>query len=145
MPNQHYDGVIGVVRQKTDPIRFLLIKNKATGNITFPAWWREEWEYDSIVTLHRELQEETGLTPGDYHVHTTPLIHTFVYGPTKKERAGQLARQPVYLVETNKTDGEPKDSDSIIVGRFTVQEAYEQLSFADAKQLLLDIQDYLVI
>lgn len=82
--------------------------------------------------------------PADYTIYQTPIVHTFVYGPNKKERAWQQVRQPVYLVETNKIDGEPKDTDSVIAGWFTMQDAYEQLSFDDAKQLLLRIQDYLV-
>ncbi len=140
---ESYDGVIGVVFRRIDLIRFLLIQNKTTGNITFPAGGREEWEHDSIDTLYREIQEETGLTPSDYSVIATPLIHSFVYGPKKKERAGQHARQPVYLCETNKTELHPKDPDSSIYWRYSLRDAQSHLSFSDAKELLIRVQDYM--
>lgn len=55
--------------------------------------------------------------------------------PRKKKRAGQTARQPVYLVETSKTDLKPEDPDSVIDGWYTAEEVIKKLTFSDSREL----------
>ncbi len=132
---ENYDGVIGIVFQDTKPKKFLLIHNKKTGNLTLPAGGREEGETSSKQTLLREIKEETGLLPSEYKVIETTIVHEFVYNSKKKERAGQTARQPVYLIETKETELKPEDSDSIIDGWYTDEEIINKLTFSDSKEL----------
>lgn len=132
---EEYDGVIGIVFQRSNPVKYVLIHNQKTGNITFPAGGREEDEVSSRQSLEREVREETGLLPSEYKIIKTPIIHEFVYNSKKKERSGQTARQPVYLVESSKTDLKPEDPDSVIDGWYTAEEVIEKLTFSDSKEL----------
>ena len=140
---ENFNGVIGIVFQRSNPIKFVLIHNKKTGNITFPAGGREFFETSSIKTLARELKEETGLLPLEYKIMKTPLVHEFVYNLKKKERCGQKARQHVYLVETKKTDLKPEDPDSIIYGWLTKEEILERLTFSDSKEIFKKAVEFL--
>jgi 8-oxo-dGTP pyrophosphatase MutT (NUDIX family) len=132
---EEFDGVIAIVFQNSIPRLYLLIHNQKTGNITFPAGGRNPGETSSKQTLERELLEETGMTPQEYLVIETPVVHEFVYGPKKVERAGQKAKQPVYLVETNKTTLNPLDSDSKIDGWYDSDTVLNRLTFSDSKEL----------
>ncbi len=129
-----YDGVIGILK-KAHENKYLLLKNHSTGNISFPAGGREEGETEGRVTLEREVREETGLIPSQYRIVATPLVHEFIYGPKKKERAGQRARQLVYLLETAEKVLHPIDPDAEILGWFTEKEVEERLTFPDSKEL----------
>lgn len=132
---ENYNGVIGIVYQRSNPIKFVLIHNQATGNITFPAGGREEGEVSSIETLKREIREETGLLPSNYRIIKTTLVHEFIYNSKKTERTGETARQPVYLIETPITDLNPEDPDSIVDGWYTAKEVIKKLTFPDSKKL----------
>ena len=131
----NYTGVIGIVFQRSNPIRYILVRNKKTGNLTFPAGGREPGETSSKQVLERELREETGLRPAEYKIMEIPLIHEFTYNIKKRERAGQTAKQRVYLVEIQKMDLNPKDPDAVIDGWYTAEEVMQKLTFSDAKKL----------
>jgi len=133
--SENYNGVIGIIFQRGNPFKFLLIHNKKTGNISFIAGGKDGDESSSRQTLAREVKEETGLVPSDYLVIETPIFHEFIYNSKKKERAGQTARQSVYLIETNKTDLTPEDSDSKIDGWYIAEEVTQRLTFSDSKEL----------
>ncbi|MBU0461805.1 MAG: NUDIX hydrolase, partial [Nanoarchaeota archaeon] len=121
--------------RKGRPNKYLLIHNKKTGNITFPAGGREEHETSSRQSLEREIREETGLLPKDYKVIPTQIIHEFIYNSKKKGRTGQHAKQPVYLVATSKRNLIPEDSDAKIEGWYTAEEIIERLTFNDSKEV----------
>jgi len=139
---ENYTGAIGIVFQRS-PQKFLLIHNKSTGNVSFPAGGREPGEMSSKQSLERELREETGLNPSDYRLIETPIIHQFVYNSNKKDRAGKTAVQPVYLVETHKLALTPNDPDAQIQGWFPEEETVEKLSFPDSKELFKKAVQYL--
>lgn len=132
---ENYDGVIGIVFQRSNPIKYALIRNQKTGNITLPSGGREAGEVSSRQSLEREIREETGLIPSGYKIIETPFVHEFVYNFKKKERAGQTARQPVYLIETWKIDLKPEDTDSIVDGWYVAEEVIKKLTFPDSKKL----------
>ena len=126
---------MGIVFRRGNPNMFVLIHNQGTGNITFPAGGRERGETSGRQSLEREIREETGLLPSEYKIIETPIIHEFTYGSKKNERAGQKAVQLVYLIETEKKDLHPEDSDSKIDGWYTADEVLERLTFSDSKEL----------
>lgn len=132
---EDYDGVIGIVFQRSNPVKYLLIHNQKTGNITFPAGGREDGEVSSRQSLKRELREETGLILSECKVIETPVIHEFIYNSKKTGRAGQTARQPVYLIETEKLELNPEDPDSVIYGWYPAEETIKRLTFPDSKEL----------
>ncbi len=132
--NEDFTGVIGVVYRKK-PLKFLLILNQKTGNITFPAGGRETGEKTSLETLQREILEETGLAVGEYNAIKTPIVHEFVYNEKKTGRVGQKARQIVYLLETKERKLVPQDPDTRILGWFTQEEVVEKLTFEDSKDI----------
>ena len=141
---EDYNGVMGIVFRRGNPNMFVLIHNQGTGNITFPAGGRERGETSGRQSLEREIREETGLLPSEYEIIETSIIHEFIYGPKKKERAGQKAVQLVYLVETDKTELKPEDPDSKIDGWYTADEVMERLTFADSKELFKKVQKYVL-
>lgn len=133
-----FTGIIGIVYQKGNPNEYLLIQNVSTGNISFPAGGRENNETIE-QTLEREIRQETGLKHEDYKIVTTNIVYEFVYNKKKTERVGQTARQPVYFLETEKTDLAPEDSDAKILGWFTAKEVLERLTFSEIKELFRKI------
>ena len=135
----NYDGVIGIVFRRTNPLRFLLIKNKKSGNLTFPAGGREKEEKDSKQTLIREIKEETGLVLSEYNIIKTPFVNEFIYNCKKGERAGLKVKQIVYLVETTKENLNSEDPFVTIGGWYSIEEMMEKLTFPDAKNLLQEI------
>jgi len=132
---EKFDGVIGIVFHRSNPIKYLLIHNKKTENISFPSGGREDGETKSIETLRREIKEETGLEFSEYRATLIPLTHEFVYNSKKKERAGQKAIQKIYLVETNKTYLKSEDPDAKLEGWFNSEEVLNKLTFSDSKDL----------
>ncbi|MFA6072945.1 MAG: NUDIX domain-containing protein [Candidatus Woesearchaeota archaeon] len=141
---EHFDGVIGIIFQKTTPVKYALIYNKNTKNVTFPAGGKETEENSSLQTLERELKEETGLQPTDYNIIKTNIVHEFVYGSNKKERAGQIAKQIVYLIETTKTTLIPEDPDSVFDGWYTSKGVNRKLTFSDSKELFEKARKYML-
>jgi 8-oxo-dGTP pyrophosphatase MutT (NUDIX family) len=138
---EDFNGVVGIVLQRSSPTRYVLIHNKKSGNITLPAGGRENNETPE-ETLQREIKEETGLSKKDYKIIRTPIVHEFIYNSKKKERTGQKSRQLVYLVETSKTDLHPEDSDSEILGWFPENEILQKLTFSDSKELFVKAIKY---
>ena len=128
---EDFTGIIAIVFSKS---RYLLIKNKETGNLTFPAGAREGNE-TPLQTLNRELYEETGWLSRDFKATETGILHEFIYNEKKKGRAGQKAKEVVYLVESRKTDLKPIDKDAEILGWFNYNEVIEKLTFEDSKAL----------
>lgn len=133
--DQEYNGVIGIVFQRINPVKYALIHNKKTGNITFPAGGREDDDSTIEDTLKRELKEELGLENNQYKIIKTNIVHEFVYNSNKKERTGKVARQPVYLIETEVKNFNPEDSDAEILGWFIEEEVIDKLTFSDSKEL----------
>ena len=140
---EDFNGVIGIVFKRGNPNKYLLIYNLKSKNITFPAGARENYDKSVKDTLRREIWEETGLLPENYNIIETPLIYEFVYNQKKEERAGQIARQAVYLIETQKTDSAPKDSNVRIDGWYTAEEIIKRLTFGDSKELFKRVLEYI--
>lgn len=139
---EEYEGALGVVFRRKAEIEFLIIHNKKSGNKTFPAGGRNEGEISSLVTVSREVKEETGYDAPDYTIKSTGIVQTFTYGLNKKERAGQMTRQPVYLIEIiSDKEAHPLDSNAIIDGWYDYNTARERLTFDDSKELLDRIMD----
>ncbi|MCK4521011.1 MAG: NUDIX domain-containing protein [Nanoarchaeota archaeon] len=139
---ENFKGVIGIIFIRETPIKYVLINNQSTGNITFPAGAREGNE-TSKQTLEREIKEETGLLPNKYKIIKTPVVHELVYNAKKKERVGQKVRQKVYLIETDKKELTPEDTDSIIEGWYDEDHVLEKLTFDDSKGLFLKAIKYI--
>ncbi|MGV8152338.1 MAG: NUDIX domain-containing protein [Candidatus Nanoarchaeia archaeon] len=131
---QEFNGVVGIVFQRSSPNKYVLIKNKKSKNVTFPAGAREDNE-TPMETLEREINEETGLSKEDYKIIETPIVHEFIYNSNKKDRAGQKSRQLIYIIETLKKDLQPNDLDVEILGWFSEKEVNEKLTFSDSKEL----------
>jgi 8-oxo-dGTP pyrophosphatase MutT (NUDIX family) len=134
---EEYDGAIGVIFRKRKEVEFLIIHNQKSGNYTFPAGSREIGENTSLRTIQREIREETGYEKNDYKIMSTGIIHSFIYGENKKERAGQLVHQPIYIAElvSNKKPL-PQDPDATIDGWYNYKSAREILTFDDSKLIL---------
>lgn len=133
--SENFTGVIGIIFLRDNPTKYALIHNLKTGNITFPSGGREDTEKTPVESLKREIEEETGLLPKDYTIHVTPLIHEFTYSSKKRERAGQKAIQPIFLIESKKSKLAPLDLDVQIDGWYTAEEVLKKLTFSDFKEI----------
>ena len=140
---EDFNGVIGIVFKRGNPNKYVLIHNLKSGNITFPAGARENCDRSIKDSLEREIWEETGLLPENYNIIETPLIYEFVYNQKKEERAGQIAKQAVYLIETQKTDSTPKDPNVKVDGWYTKEEVIGRLTFGDSKELFKRVLEYI--
>lgn len=139
-----FTGIIGIVFKRGNPNKYVLIHNLKSGNITFPAGARENYDRSVKDTLKREILEETGLLPKDYNIIETPLIYEFIYNERKKQRAGEIAKQAVYLIETQKIDSAPKDPNVEIDGWYTAEEIIKKLTFGDSKELFKQVLKYIL-
>lgn len=138
-----FNGVIAIVYKKKEPLKFLLIKNIRSGNITFPAGGCKEGEKFITQTLKRELREETGLLPNNYKIVRTPIVYEFTYNKNKKSRKGSKSMQPIFLIQTIKTDLTPVDPDTEILGWFIKEEVLQMLSFDDLKPFFIKTLKYI--
>ena len=132
-----FTGVMGIVF-RSKPLKFVLINNKKSGNITFPAGGKEENE-SVEETLKRELKEETGLFSNEYKIIKTGITHEFTYNSKKKKRAGQTSNQPVFLIETKKEELASEDQNTEVLGWFSKEEIFEKLTFEDSKDLFTKV------
>lgn len=126
-----YDGIVAIIYNDD---KFVLIHNKSTDNITFPAGAKEGNE-DISETLKREIKEETGLKSEDYEVIDTKIVHEFTYNQKKKGRIGLHVRQKVFLIKTKKWNLKPEDPDSSIHGWFSKDDVIDELTFNDSREL----------
>ncbi|MFH0870094.1 MAG: NUDIX hydrolase [archaeon] len=138
---EDFNGAMAIVFRRGKPNKFVLIHNRRSGNITFPAGGREDFEKSSEETIKREVQEETGLKPSDCKFTKTGIVNEFTYAAGKKERSGTTAKQPIFLVETDNPGTSSEDPDAKVLGWFSADEVLERLTFDDAKDIFWRILD----
>ncbi len=103
---QVFLGSIGILyRRISGGLEFLIVENSGTKNISFVSGAKEENDATEEDTLRREIKEELGLDGGGLEFQATTTRHEFVFGPQKKERAGQQGSYGVFLVDATRVDG----------------------------------------
>lgn len=132
---EDFNGAMAIVFRRGKPNRFVLIHNRCSGNITFPAGKREDFEKSSEETAMREVQEETGLRPSECRFTRIGIVNEFTYGAGKQERSGTAAKQPVFLVEASRESLSSEDPNAKVLGWFPADEVLERLTFDDSRDI----------
>jgi len=129
-------GAIGIVYRNTNDGRKFVLVSQKSGYLSVAGGGKEEADQNADETIVRELKEELGLLKTQYKMRKLSFRHDFVYGPWKKERAGQQASNSVYLILL--ADGvRIKPNPSEIVDAFWVDEAevLDKISLPDLKEI----------
>jgi isopentenyldiphosphate isomerase len=130
-------GAIGIVYRNTNKGRQFVLVSQKSGHLSVAGGGKEEIDQnDDDKTIVRELNEELGLSKNQYKMRKLSFRHNFLYGPWKKERAGQQASNSVYLILM--ADGmEIQPNRSEIVDAYWVNEAdvIEKIWLPDLKTI----------
>ena len=87
--------------------------------------------------MNREIQEELGLQT-EIKLEPTKVRHEFVFGPNKKERAGQQGSYQVFLADiTNISDLITHTEELRNIRWLGKDEVINSLSFPDLKEVFL--------
>ncbi len=105
-------NVRAIIWKKGNSEPLFLLTQEPSGAFTIPGGCKDVEDADLLVALHRELQEELHLDPGDYSAQTTPARKEYanLYN-TPPERAGKNTIISLFLV-SNLTK-EPRASSEI--------------------------------
>jgi 8-oxo-dGTP pyrophosphatase MutT (NUDIX family) len=89
-----------VLAYRTAPLRVLLIENIETGNVT-PVSGAVGDNETQRQAAARELREEINWVVKEDELLEIGVRHEFVYGPKKRERAGDKGSNQVFLLNAN--------------------------------------------
>lgn len=129
-------GAIAIIYRQTDEGREFLLVQQKSGNLSVAGGGKENIDHDIDDTIVREIGEELNLTKDQYSIQELDFVHEFIYGPWKKERAGQLAKNKVYLLKV-KPNVKIVPNLEEIVGAFWVkeEEVFKRLTLEDLKEI----------
>lgn len=124
-----------VIAYKTNPYKVLILENKETGNVTTPSGAIEKGETLEEAAA-RELKEELGWVIDPKKFQVTPIKQEFVYGPQKKERAGDQGINQVFLLDADNLPEPQETSDTKDAKWLPIEEAVDKITFNDLKEVV---------
>lgn len=124
-----------VLAYRTNPYRLLILENKETKNITPPSGAVEKGEsYEE--TAARELREEIGWIIDPKEFQETSIQQEFIYGPQKKERAGDKGINKVLLLNANNLPEPQETRDAKNARWVSIENAKKEITFRDLREVV---------
>jgi 8-oxo-dGTP pyrophosphatase MutT (NUDIX family) len=124
-----------VFAYKLNPPRLLILENKQTGNITTPSGAVEDGE-TLEQAASRELHEELGWIIPPTQLKITDIRQQFVYGPQKKERAGDNGINQVLILDASQLPEPQETTDTKNASWVSPEEAQEKITFDDLRDVV---------
>ncbi len=137
-----YQGAVIILYQKSGNDKLYVVVENQTGNITFPAGAKEDFDNTLQDTAQREVTEELGLKFEDYSLKPTDVSYEFVFGPQKKERAGAKGVYAIFIGEIKSDILVKATSELKSVKLMTAAETIHSLSFDDLRDIFRELIDY---
>ncbi len=93
------NGALGVIYKETGHgPKFLIVKNKFSGNYSPPGGATEEGE-TNYEALKRELKEEINYVFDDKQAKETGIINKFIFNHKKSSRDGCSGRYELFIIK----------------------------------------------
>lgn len=139
MRNEKILGCIGLFyRKNNEQLEFLVVENSATGNITFVSGAKEDEDNSEIETMKRETGEELEIQTEKINFKPTEVRHEFIFGSSKKERAGLQGSYRVFIANiTDMSDQILSTEELKSIRWLNEDEVLKTLSFPDLKEVFL--------
>lgn len=132
-----------IICKQEDGKTLFLLTQELSGSITIPGGCKDSEDADLQAALHRELQEELGLSPGDYSVRDTGVQKEYenLYGrDPDSERFGKKTIIYAYIVSNLKK--EPAASGEIKrISWYTKEQALEAFNKPHMKEIFEMVMD----
>ena len=129
-------GII-VIAYKTSPLRLLLLKNTETKTTTPIAGSRKRLE-SKIEAAIRETFEETGWIIKKKDLIKTRLVHKFIYGPQKIERAFEQGENQVFFLNADSLNEPLPTKDAKVHKWYSPKKTLQKVDFYDLKSIIKD-------
>lgn len=124
-----------VIAYKTYPNRILILENRKSGKITTPSGAVQGGETLQEAAA-RELKEELGWVVSPKRFQVTQIMQEFVYGPQKKERAGDKGINQVLLLDANHLPEPQETNDAKNTTWLSLEDAKRKISFDDLRDIV---------
>jgi 8-oxo-dGTP pyrophosphatase MutT (NUDIX family) len=135
MKKESYSGSIIIFYKKDlEDVKYLIVENTKTGNITFVAGAQENDE-SLLETAIREVKEELNLDSNQYTLNPTDIYHNFIFEENKKERAGAKGSYRVFLADASNIKEIIPTKELKIVWWKNKEGVLNSLSFSDLKDV----------
>ena len=134
MSSENSGAIVVIYKISNGQIKYLLPTQK-NGMINFVGGAKEVEDRTFESTIRREISEETNLRGGDYSIRQTDIVHKFVYGGHKEERAGKDWENKVFIAEVHPDLEVSAKGDTGELNWYTEEEAIEKFSFKDMRQI----------
>lgn len=92
-------GAVAVIYRDLGGDKEYLLVSQKSGFLSLAGGGREDVDEDIDDTIVRELSEELNLSPDEYSITRTDIIHEFTYGDWKPERVNQRAKELMYIIK----------------------------------------------
>jgi 8-oxo-dGTP pyrophosphatase MutT (NUDIX family) len=131
-------GIALLYTRENGGLKFLVVENAETKNITFVSGAKEDSDSSETDTMYRELKEELGLNYSDVDLDTTDIKQEFIFGPKKKERAGHKGSYTVFMGDATKISSNISYTKELSgIKWMTKEEVLNRLTFPDLKEIFL--------
>lgn len=128
-------GAIVIIYKIIDGIYFYLLPTQKSGIVNFIGGGSKPEDKDSEANIRREIAEETSLRDNDYELKETSLMHEFIYGENKPERAGKSWRNKVFIARVSPEIKIEPSNEIKSLDWYNADEAIKILSFNDMKEV----------
>ena len=134
-PQTIYWAITIFCKKELEDIKYLVVKNTETWNISFVSWAQEVDEKDTTDTARREVKEELNIDPGKYKLITTSVKHEFVFWLNKKERAWKNGSYQVFRADWSNLENINHTKELKMATWMTKEDVLKALTFDDLKEV----------
>ncbi len=122
-------------KKELENLKYLVVKNTETWNISFVSWAQEAEDKNTIDTAQREIKEELNIESEKYKLISTSVKHEFIFWSNKKERAWKNWSYEVFRADWSKLESIEHTKELRMATWMTKDEVLKTLSFDDLKEV----------
>jgi 8-oxo-dGTP pyrophosphatase MutT (NUDIX family) len=134
----YFGGIAILYARENGELKFLVVENAETKNITFVSGAKEDIDSSETDTMNREIVEELGLNTDNIKLEDTGVKQEFVFGPKKKERAGHKGSYTVFLGDVSDISSQISHTKELSgIKWMSKEEVLNRLTFPDLKDIFV--------